>query len=226
VLVIKEDGGSIVKTPEYTCDQNYQSRIATVSLLENGEAKAKVQTKYGGARFMDEFPNFIREKEDVKKALYREIDIHDFTINDYNVSQENDQTLSEELNLNIHSFAKKSQQNLIVPLNLMNKVSKVPPRNEARNSDVFMRRSFREEDLVTYQLPPGYAIGSQPDEIAIDSKFGTYKVSVSNQGRIMEYKRILTVNKGTFPATDYESLVDFISQIAKADRMKVLLVKK
>jgi len=62
--------------------------------------------------------------------------------------------------------------------------------------------------------------------VRIESKFGKYySVSKLSNNKI-EYYRIMEQYSGRFPAKDYQELVKFYDDIYKADRNKVVLVKK
>ena len=55
--------------------------------------------------------------------------------------------------------------------------------------------------------------------------FGEYRSAYTiEQGRVI-YQRTLRINRGTFPAEQYEELVNFYRSVATADQEKVVLKK-
>ena len=57
----------------------------------------------------------------------------------------------------------------------------------------------------------------------INSKFGTYELSVEEVEQAIKVRRYLKVNKGYFDKADYDLYRDFRSQIVKADNTKAVL---
>jgi len=60
----------------------------------------------------------------------------------------------------------------------------------------------------------------------VNGKFGTYTSSVQLKDNKLYYYRSIEHNSARFPATEYPELVKFYEAIYKADRSKVVLVRK
>jgi len=67
-LMITEDGGKLVRTINYTPEQNLQSRSAVINLESNGSAKATVKTTYRGIQY--ESLNGITSNTDEQKKSF------------------------------------------------------------------------------------------------------------------------------------------------------------
>jgi len=65
-----------------------------------------------------------------------------------------------------------------------------------------------------------------PSDKKIETKFGKYISSVKVMPDKILYYRYQQQYSGNFPAADYANLVDYYEQIYKADRAKIVLVKK
>ena len=64
-----------------------------------------------------------------------------------------------------------------------------------------------------------------PKETIIKTKFGQYQSSVKVVDDKIIYYRFMEQTSGRVPAKEYNDLVAFHQQIARADRAKVVLVK-
>ena len=223
VLVIQDNGGAIVRTPGYNETNNYVKSKIDVIVDQNGNANVNALTSYAGAKYMDVFGFLGEDKKTIENQLNKKIDISDFTIADVTYSDKESE-IDENLSLQVVGYARKNRNKLIMPLNLMNKISTVPKKDDDRNIDVFIRRSFSEIDDITYYIPQGYHIGSNPESVSLESRFGKYQVSIEVNDETITYHREFIIYKGTFPPSDYNELIDFISAVSKADRVKVLLV--
>lgn len=223
VLVIQENGGKIVRTPGYAPEENYVKSKIDVKLYETGNADVRASTSYGGAKYMDVFGYLMEDKKTIENKLNKKIDIKDFTIADF-AYENKENAIDENLAIQVMGFARKNRNKLIMPLNLMNKLTTVPKKDDERNVDVFIRRSFSEIDDITFHVPSTFHAGSNPEPVTIESRFGKYKVDVAVNDKTINYHRELILYKGTYPPSDYNELIDFLSAVSKADRMKILLI--
>ena len=60
----------------------------------------------------------------------------------------------------------------------------------------------------------------------MQSRFGVYKMEFALFGNKLTMNRLCQKKSGRFPKADYKDLVKFYNDIYKADRAKVVLVKK
>jgi hypothetical protein len=79
---------------------------------------------------------------------------------------------------------------------------------------------------VEIEIPGGFETEAMPQPVKVNGKFGTYTSSVQLKDNKLYYYRSIEHNSGRFPATEYPELVKFYEAIYKADRSKVVLVRK
>ena len=228
-LVITPTGGKLVKTTRYKASDNVRNRRISVAMDETGNAKATVTSLYTGEQQEDlEYIMHQLGMEDQKKALYKRINIPSFEINQFSLAQKKDRipSVTETLALTVRQCASKSGTRLFVIPNLMNAASPLPPKAENRQTELVLRSGYQNADTVVYQLPKGYGVEFLPDDVRMESKFGTYAASMRASEGQVSYMRHLTVNRGRYPASAYNEWVDFSKKIAKADKAQIVLVNK
>src|SRR5690606_11624395 len=82
-LLVTPEGGKLVNTPEYMAVDNARHRSAVATLVEKGNGKARVQTRYTGLEHEDRRDVMLSASaEDQRKWLYRNISIPSFEVND------------------------------------------------------------------------------------------------------------------------------------------------
>jgi uncharacterized protein YcnI len=87
-------------------------------------------------------------------------------------------------------------------------------------------RGYLDEDEFTLKLPEGYTVESLPQNIKMESKFGSYEATfVKNEGGTLSYRRKQFLKEGTYPKEDYEAYRVFVKDIARNDNAKVVLSK-
>ncbi len=80
-------------------------------------------------------------------------------------------------------------------------------------------------DTAVIQVPDGYTPESIPAAVKYETIFGSYQASVEFKAGQLIYYRRYERNDGEFPASAYNTMVDFYNKMYRADRARVVLVK-
>jgi len=228
-LIVKPDGGEIIKTNSYTDKDNSQKMKSTYSITENGELTCSIEVKSKGIAYDRTYP-IESESNDKIIEHYKEVldklqnlKIQKFTFNNNKETIE----FTEKLECTATNYASINGATMVFPLNAFNQYSEVPQRYRTRNNPFEIARGFYDEDEIQITIPENYTIDAIPNNFSINDKFGDYKteVTILNPTTI-NYKRAFLVKKGFYDKAEYENFRKFIEQIAKADNSKLLLTKK
>lgn len=229
VLCVKEDGGELCHTPVYTMEQNQQVQTGTFTLQTNGNASAQISTVFSGIQYENIELLYHRSAiEEQKKFLYEEhINLPDFTINDYDLQENKTRIPSSilSLDLDVRNYASQTGDRLFIPLNLINRITNIPAKLQKRLTDIRYTRSMEDRDSICFILPESYQIESIPEEKIIESDFGYYQSKVEVVENKVYYTRIFRKNKNTFKASRYEEFRNFRKELAKADKVSLVLKK-
>ena len=114
---------------------------------------------------------------------------------------------------------------MFIKLNVFNENLYVP-KNEERKIPFELKHEFIDSDTLVFEIPEGYNIESMPHAISLQTKFGTYSSTTTQNGSLITHIRTVTAEKGTFPAEDYLAFYEYKKQFEKADKAKLVLVKK
>jgi len=225
VILITENSGKKVRTPRYSADQNSLSRKAYVTLDPTGNGSAEVSTGYKYYYFDVKDYLLYLDQEGKKKAITNNIDIPGFTLINFSLSQPyNDQPfLNEELSLKLTKYATIMGDRMLIPVNLMNRVERLPSNAADRKMSIEFMRDRMLVDTITYKIPVGYSTPTAPQPVEYISQFGHYKAEISVRGNEIIYIRSIRYNKGVYPASDYPKLLEFYKNVATADNTKIAL---
>lgn len=227
-LMITENGGVLVKTPEYTAEQNAQLRKIEIDMDAEGNAQAKVFTRYKGRQYDDNYFLASRGKEDQRKFLLNTIDIPAFDLGEFKYEEEKSENpeLTEEFDLSLRKYASTTGKRLFFIPNLLSRYSSTPPKDEDRKSAIINRYNYKDIDTVVFRLPEDYRLEFQPDPVDVVSEFGEYKVSYDFNPETNEltYVRYIKVFKGTFPANSYADFRSFWRKVSRSDKSKLVLI--
>jgi len=225
VLCMTENGGKLVHTPVYKMADNCQDRVANVTILPDGNAKAEVKTNYHGIQYENIEYLYDISLEDQKKKLYKNIDLPDFKIHEVKVSCIKTRIPESQLalDLDIRNYASKSGDRLFIPLNLLNRTSYIPKKVKERRTPVQGRREFCDTDSIHFALPDGFKIENLPSKKMIKSDFGTYTSEVIQNDKEITFIRKVEFFKFNYPAERYDDFRNYRKAIVRADKAKLVL---
>jgi hypothetical protein len=227
-LMVTEEGGYLVKTPGYNFEDNRQTRKVNAVVDETGKLNADVETEYTGLQ-QDELFDMINStsKKEQLEYLKKEIDLpsYDITSFAYKTIPARIPAVNEKINLTAESYAQVSGKRLFIQPNLLSKAS-FKLKDDERVHDIDLVSEYRDVDSVEITIPDGYTPEAMPQSIAFSNKFGQYKISYKVDRNKVLMTRLFERKAGRFPAGDYKELVKMYAEIYKADRGKMVLVKK
>jgi hypothetical protein len=228
-LLVDETGGKLVRTPRYSKLENLQIRKTIAALRENATLEVKVNSQYGAMQ-QDNIMRMINSlsRNKVREYLDKQLDFATYNVNDFNYREKKGRlpVIDEELHLTINNYATITNKRLFIAPNMMTRSYAIAAPDDARKYDIEMKTEYREVDTVEIQLPVGYELEVFPKDVIISSPFGTYSSSVKLEDNKLYYYRVREQFAGQFPTSRYTDLVEFYDTIYKADRNRVVLIKK
>jgi transglutaminase-like putative cysteine protease len=227
-LLITENGGQLVSTPQYKATDNLQQRTVQATIDENGHLQASLFTHYAGIQQEETHSLlFDKKKEQRDEALNKKFELPTYTVTEakHEVITGKLPAINETLSISAAHYAGVSGKRLFVQPNIFTKEDKLLPDSN-RQFPVAIDFGWLDTDSVVIQLPQGYEPESVPKTIELNTPFGQYSNrTVVKEGTVYFSRRHLAFT-GTFPPSAYQDLVAFYDAIAKADRAKLVLVKK
>ena len=228
-LIINENGGTLVRTPKYGIKENLATRHIKATLDDEATLQVKAFTRYDGLQ-QDLYHGLIHNlsKDKVKEFLHEELDFATYEISsfDYKETRSSLPAVEESLDIIVSNYATITGKRLFIIPNVMTRTHRKLSADEERKYDLELGFEYKDIDTVEINLPAGYITESMPQDVLLSSKFGKYNSSVRLTGTRHFYCRSKEYKGGHFPAKDYAELVKFYETIYKADRNKVVLVKK
>ena len=228
-LLIDENGGHLVSTPRYGLAENIMQRKVKGSLNEEGNLLATVNTTYSGMQ-QDHLSGRINHfsKDKLKEILNEELAVSTYNVNQFSYTEIKDKIpkIEELLEIEVSKFATKSGKRLFIAPNLLSHSHIKINGEEERQYNFVFQNEYRNIDSVDIEIPDGYTVEAMPAEMDVKTKWGHYKTGVSLKQNALTFYRLFEQFEGTFPPSDAAELAKFYADIYKADRSKVVLVKK
>src|SRR5690242_8590338 len=228
-LAVEDNGGKLVHTPKYGLKENLQVRTLKATLSDDASLVIDANTTYEGLQQDDvhDMINYL-SKDKVKEYLQKKLDFPTYELDkfDYKEIRSVTPAVEEKLDLYVSNYASITGKRLFITPNVMDRSKIKLKADEERKYDIVLHDEYRYVDSVEIDIPKGYEIESSPQPVSIDSRFGKYSSTTKLVADKIVYYRLREQYSGTFPAKDYAELVKYYDSIYKADRNKMVLIKK
>lgn len=228
VLVVKPDGGEIVRTHVYEVTGNTQTSFGSYKISSNGDFNGKIEIISGGTQYRTKARVEKMQPTD-KEKHYKEYwdNINSLKIENLSLANDKDKIqFTENLQISGKNYASNTANKLMFVLNAFNPNSGQVKRVRNRVHPFEIERGFVDTDEITIELPKGFAIEFLPNDYELKEKFGEYKTQIEKkEDGTLIYKRRLLINKGMYASTEYDDYRSFIEKISRNDNAKMILTQ-
>ena len=230
VLLVKPEGGEIVRTKSYSASENLIATSSKVVLNEDGSFSAALERKSFGVPYGNIY-GISRAPLKDQEVYYKRVLSHLRNLNveriQYNNDREN-QVFTETLALSGEGFASRTGKRLLLPLNFFRASTYDLPRTELRKQPLVIDRGQTFKDYVELEIPPTYELEVLPDNIKLENDFGSFSfkiIETKREGKkLLVSERVYSINEGTWPAEKYSDFRDFINSINSYSNLKAVII--
>lgn len=123
------------------------------------------------------------------------------------------------------NYAGKTGTRMFIPVNTMRRTTDSMKTRADRCQPVEIDYGFCNEEVITLHLPEGYTIESIPRDAALTTDVGSFSSTVvcDEKNRTVHVRQKLTLHKGTYPATSYQSVCNIYNAATKEYSQKIVL---
>jgi transglutaminase-like putative cysteine protease len=227
VLACTPYGGKLMHTPKYTADENIEKRKADFVLNDDGALSGSMETVLKGTDYDDRYHIIEDAQSERIKDVKRYYPINNMEIKKLIYKQDKSLTPSttEEIELSAKEYAAMNNGKIYFSLNSVNR-ARTLRQIINRINPVCIQRGYTEEDNITYTLPKGYKLESEPIKKHLARPFGNFTMTMSLEDDKLIYHRVLQLKDGNYSKDTYQELVDFFQTAVDADEYNVVLIKK
>jgi len=228
VLVITPDGGEIKHTKKYTTGENTQIINGAYKVMADGSINVQAKVTSKGIQYDDKYLLDTRTERDLGKHYKNRWDyINNISITKMEMVNDKEHIeFKEDIAFNASNYLSVINDRMLLAVNVLNRNDYVPDRYRNRKLPLKIKRGFKDVDEVKISIPKGYVVESLPNNKTIESKFGTYKMSLEHKDETtLVYKREFIINDGEFPKEEYAAFRTFYKNVSKSDNAKLILIK-
>lgn len=230
VLVVKKDGGHLIRSKSYNSAHNINSVRVDIKMEVSGSAFINLKDEMIGIAIQrNDYYNIINVGiEAQKKWFYDNLDLGNFEISKFKVNPVRDSIIpvgSFEVMLKMSDFGIVSGKNIIVKPFIFNKLPFKKLVAKQRNHSLYIRRSFILEDSIKIEIPDGYKLNSNIEPIEINSDFGKYMFSIEKFENFIVFNRKVEIYKGAYAKSEYIDFKTFINTILEKENQRFVFEK-
>lgn len=226
VLMVKKEGIEVVETPSYTAEQSTEKQLLKIQLNEDNSISGEGNFAYTGIQYDNNLVLATMSPKERNEAIKNLLDVLHFEkIEMKNFLNDKDNAVAKfDLDFKANNYSKNAGSSIIfraVPI-YSNNVYKT---DENRELPFELRQSFQDEYEINFALPKNYKIEELPENVTLNSEFGTYKLSFVKNGEELKVNRTIRINKGLYPKEKYNDYVNFRKKTINIDNSKILISK-
>ncbi|HEY4616901.1 MAG TPA: DUF3857 domain-containing protein [Flavobacterium sp.] len=228
VLIMKPDGGKIVRTKVYEDENNAQISTGSYALSKNGDFSGHITIVSEGSQYNQKAAVEILQPTE-KEAYYKHYwgNINNLKINNTAFSNDKENIkLTENAEISAVNYGSVSSDKMMFAVNAYNQYTESVKRIRNRKNPFEIQRGFSDKDEIAIALPQEFSIEFLPANFELKSKFGEYKTEfIKKENNKLVYKRSLFIKKGMYSNTEYDEYRHFIEQVSRNDNAKIILTK-
>ena len=228
VLVVKPEGGEIVRTKIYEDTGNEQVSKGAYSIAENGDFSGKIAIVSDGSQYNQKFHNDKLSPTEME-AFYKDYwsTINNLKIKKITFKNDSDKiSFTENAEISAVNYGNLSANKMMFAVNAFNPLTQSVKRIRNRKNPLEIQRGSIDIDEIEIALPPSFSIEFLPSNVEINGKFGEYKTEiVKKDSNNIVYKRKFFLKKGLYTNKEYDEFRLFMEQISRNDNAKIILTK-
>lgn len=229
VVMIKPEGGELVKTKLFANKDNSQFTKGSYSISSNGDLSGNLSILSKGIQYDNSYSH-ERLSTDDKDRFYKSYFsvLNNLKINALTFNNDTENvSFTQNIKLAANAYADTTNNKLMFVVNAFNNFSKTPKRYRKRENAFEISRGYYDQDEIEILAPENYVMEAMSDNIFVSNKFGEYSMEIIDKGKnSFTYKRTLYIKEGAYESKDYDEYRLFREQIVKNDHAKIILNKK
>ncbi|MBE8727169.1 DUF3857 domain-containing protein [Flavobacterium hungaricum] len=228
VLVVKPEGGQIVRTKIYEDIGNIQKDKGSYSIDENGNFSGALSIVSEGSQYSQRTRvEHLQPTEKEKHYKNHWENINNLKLEKISLNNDKENIrFTEDVQLSATSYGAVSGNKMIFVVNSFNQTDGSVKRIRNRKNPFEIQRGYFDTDEIEINLPTGFNIEFIPSNYELKGKFGEYKTEIiKKDNNKLLYKRSMFLNKGKYSNKEYDEYRLFMEQVSRNDNAKIILTK-
>jgi len=228
VIIIKPEGGEIVRTKIYEPHANTQLSKGKYTINSNGDFSGMVNIVSEGSQYgkKERIAKFIPEDKEKHYKSYWD-NINNLKLGKITFTNDKENIrFTEDVQVSAINYAPISSNKMIFAIDAFNQNNENIKRIRNRKTPFQIQRGYLDTDEIEINLPNDFNIEFLPSNFELKGKFGEYKTEIiKKDNNKLLYKRTMFLNKGKYSNKEYDEYRLFMEQVSRNDNAKIILTK-
>ena len=230
-LICDAKEAGFIKTPISPSEKSLQKRTAALKLSDDGTLEGDVRIEYTG-----QFAVEKKDKNDDASPAQREENLRDLLKEQMSTGELSDikiQNVTDPakpfvyaFHVRVPGYAQRTGKRLFVQPAFFQKGIGSLFSASSRKHDIYFHYPWMEDDSVTIELPPGFALDNADAPTSLHSEnVADYKVKIAVIGKneALRYNRTFSFTGLVFPSSSYSGLKQLFDIIHERDNHTITL---
>ncbi len=228
-LLIDDNGGHLVKLPNYTPEQNVSYNKAHVTLQDDGSAKVDVDMRYECRQYEDMLPLMSRTEQQRRDAMLSGINLSAVTLGDFTFTERKQSYTTPHIDVSMQLETRKlaniTGSRMFVPVGIFHKIT-VPRALQQRVQPVSIGYGYVDIDTLVVTIPEGYEVETLPQSSSEVTPLGELSQTFEATDNTVTVVTRHLMRNGRYPATDYATLRNLKTAVKRAYDQRIVLRRK
>ena len=218
--------GKLIRIPEYTPDNNYETLVADVQLQADGKSVIKFSADHYGERYEGVRSIVYQDDKKRKERVGHWISLQDPVVESVKVNE----TKTGVPHLDVQSevkgtYGKVNGNKIFINCNPFRDIH-TPRFRKDRTRPIIAESTYRFDDEIRIALPEGYVYPAGQSADSSTTDFGSYTLDIKQDGQKLIIKTCITINKGRFDIGRKDDFAGFREKASKMFRKQIIVEKK
>jgi len=228
-LLIDDNGGHLIKLPSYTPEQNVSYNRAHVTLQDDGSATVDINLRYESRQYEDMLPLKLFTEQQRRDAMLNAINLSAVTLGDFTFIEHKQSFTTPHIDVSMQletrKFANITGSRMFIPVGIFHKMT-VPRALQQRMHPVSIEYGYVDVDTMVVTIPDGYVIEALPQQVNEVAPMGELSQTFEADGNTITIVTRHLMRSGRYPASEYNTLRNFMSAVKKAYDQRIVLCRK
>lgn len=230
-LMITENDAIIVKTKGYSPEENLQATFATINIEKDGSASAEIRRTYSGLEISNNgfSASALMGATEQSKWFYDSHKWGDLKLNSLSLTPLSNEVVPKGemiADISITKAAIANSNRLFYQPFVFTNINYIKFPSKERLKPLELKYGYSQVDTLKVTFPEVFFSESPLNDASIQTNYGSYeRVIIQDQNQFLIIRK-LQFKSGTYPPSEYDSLREFIKEVQKYDREKMVMLNK
>ncbi len=228
-LMIKADGGTLVKTPAFKAVDNSRDSKIKLKINEDGSAAFRLTTTFRNGSYENISALLKLSQKEQKDILLKEFfKLKNYKIQSFSLVKTSDIQASATMNVNgsIPNFANLRDNMLLFTADYFWPNDFPQSIRENRNTPVYIPLGYSCSDTLEISYPITFEMNTNTAGSEYESVYGTSSFQFKEKDDVIQILRHLTINEGLYKSENFDAINQFLRNIGSSEKKLVVLTKR